>query len=341
MPISSVNRARSIIVPINSASASNIITVYTSSNLTLGSEFIEGYTIVSYNCFLKNLKAFVQINSLDEVALPLFSPRDTETDRLMKVIDLEWNNPRKQMNVFTGIKTDNKWQQIGSISLINNYGYPFKIYNLMDLFTDTLALELGDNGKIGVQIENVGYGLLEISDSVTIHGSYVEEIFVKSTEVTNYYIYGTSTQAPPNDNQDSGQDDNQDGGQDDNQDGSNGNQLEDQEMANWVIKSDSYSANIGEKIAFILTDIATLTLPNSNLTPGGEIKVIKHPNDPYGWSPELDIHINGSLFQCKSVDSVTLEADNEEISFVFINNDIGWIPTKPNVLMIVETSPYT
>ncbi len=340
MPISSVNRARSIVVPLNSASTSNIITVYTSSNLTLGSEFIEGYTIVSYNCFIKNLKAFVQINSLDEVALPLFSPRDTETDKLMKVIDLEWNNPRKQLNVFTGIKTDNEWQQIGSISLINNYGYPFKIYNLMDLFTDTLALEIGDNGKIGVQIENVGYGLLEASDLVTIHGSYVEEIFLKSTEVTNYYIYGTSTQAPPNDNQDGGQDDNQDGGQDDNQDGNDGNQLEDQEMANWVIKSDSYSANLGEKIAFVLSDIATLTLPNSNLTPGGEIKVIKHPNDPYGWSPELDIYLNGALFQGKSVESITLEADNEEISFVFINNDIGWIPTKPNALVVVEASSY-
>ncbi|PIG94586.1 hypothetical protein [Gloeocapsopsis sp. IPPAS B-1203] len=323
MPISSVNRARSIIVPLNSASTSNIITVYTSSNLTLGSEFIEGYTIVSYNCFIKNLKAFVQINSLDEVALPLFSPRDTETDRLMKVIDLEWNNSRKQLNVFAGIKTNENWQQIGSISLINNYGYPFKIYNLMDLFTDTLALEIGDNGKIGVQIENVGYGLLEASDSVTIHGSYVEEIFLKSTEVTNYYIYGSNQNnttppdntTPPN------------------------NQEEDSEMANWAIKSNSYRANIGEKLAFILTDIATLTLPNSNLTPGGEIKVIKHSNDEYN-SYQLDIYVNGAFFQGKSVESVTLEIDNEEISFVFVNDDIGWIPTKPNALIVVETSSY-
>lgn len=180
MPISSVNRAKSIVVPLSAASGNQIVTVYSSASLAIGSELQPGYKVVSFNSFIKNLKAFSKINSLPEIMLPDFDVEDSETTKLYKTLDVEWKSARKQLNLFTAI--DSNWQQIGSISLLNPSGYPFRIYNLLDLFTDNLFFELGDNGKIGVQVEDVNYGLLQGDDSIVIHGSYVEEIFLISQE---------------------------------------------------------------------------------------------------------------------------------------------------------------
>ena len=180
MSISSVNRAKTIAVPLNAGSGDQIITVYEGSGLTIGSELVPAHTIVSYNVFIKNLKAFAEINSLPEIALPEFELTDSETTKLYKTLNVEWRSARKQLNLF--IAADSDWRKVGSVSLLNPSGYPFRIYNLLDLFTDNLFFELGENGKIGVQIEEVGYGLLFGNDSVIIHGSYVEEIFTNYTE---------------------------------------------------------------------------------------------------------------------------------------------------------------
>lgn len=69
----------------------------------------------------------------------------------------------------------------------------------MDLYTDNLALELGDNSKIGIGVDEVGYGLLETRDTVTIHGSYVEEIYLESKEPPIIIKTGStgSTENPP------------------------------------------------------------------------------------------------------------------------------------------------
>lgn len=162
------------------------------------------YTIVSFSCFIKNLKVFASVSSLSEVPLPDFALDDSATIKLTKTIDVEWKSPRKQLNLYiTNAKnpTLNNWLQIGSVSLLNPYGYPFRVYNLMDLFTDNLALELGENGKIGVQVEDVGYNLLTDNDKVTIHGSYVEEIFVQSPDLPNIININLTGLAPATPNQ--------------------------------------------------------------------------------------------------------------------------------------------
>ena len=177
MPITNFSRVKTIVVPLM-ASTSNVVTIYESNGLTVGNEFFSGHTIVSFNAFIKNLKVFASISSLETAPLPDFKVTDSQTQKLVKTLDIEWGSPRKQLNLFIGTQGSN-WLQVGSISLLNPYGYPYRVYNLLDLFTDNLALELGENSKIGVAIQNVGHGLLADQDSVTIHGSYVEEIFVK------------------------------------------------------------------------------------------------------------------------------------------------------------------
>lgn len=187
MSISNVSQVKSIAIKLG-ATSNDIVAIYTNNNLFAGTQYKPGYTVVSFNCFIKNLKVFSKINSLEEAPLPDFAIDDSATAKLTKTLDVEWKSPRKQLNVYITNAANPSyidWHQIGSISLLNPYGYPFRVYNIMDLFTDNLALELGENGKIGVQIENVGYGLLTNADSVTVHGSCVEEIFIESPDLPN------------------------------------------------------------------------------------------------------------------------------------------------------------
>ena len=170
MTISTFNKAKTIVKSLDFLTGQNIVPIF--SNTLTGS--YPGQ-ITSVNAFVKNLKAHAKISSLAPVKLPNFQLEDSETDKLYKTLDVEWGSARKQLSLYI---SDNQtdWYQIGAISLLNPSGYPYRIYNLMDLFTDNLAIELGENGRIGVQIQDVGYGALQTGDIVTVHGSYVQEI---------------------------------------------------------------------------------------------------------------------------------------------------------------------
>lgn len=190
MPITPISQVKTIAHKLDSTD--EIKTIY-STSLVINSEYLPGYKIISFNAFIKNLKAFASVESLPEVPLPSFLPTDTSTDKTMKVLDIEWNSPRKQLNLHIANNTGVEpiWYLVGSLSMLNPYGYPFRIYNLMDLFTDNLALELGENSRIGVQVQNVGHGLLTAQDNVVIHGSYTEEMFIQSEDkqVINNYSF--------------------------------------------------------------------------------------------------------------------------------------------------------
>ncbi|MGI8502052.1 MAG: hypothetical protein ACR2LR_13075 [Hassallia sp.] len=177
MTISTFNKAKTIVKSLDLTTGENIIPVF--SNTLTGNYPSQ---IISVNAFVKNLKGHAKISSLAPVKLPNFQLEDSETDKLYKTLDIEWGSPRKQLNLYI---SDNQtdWHQIGAISLLNPSGYPYRIYNLMDLFTDNLAIELGENGRVGVQIQNVGYGALQTGDTVTIHGSYVQEIVTDSNAI--------------------------------------------------------------------------------------------------------------------------------------------------------------
>jgi hypothetical protein len=180
MTIITYNKVLTIVKKIDSTSPTGIIPIITNSlaGMTGGGQ------VLSANAFIKNLKAFAQIKSLPPINLPNISIEDSDTERLYKVLDTEWQSPRIQLNVYISNNTTD-WHLMGGISLLNPSGYPYRIYNLLDLYTDNLAVELGEDGRIGVEIKNVGYGSLGASDLITIHGSYVSEIVVNQD---NYIV---------------------------------------------------------------------------------------------------------------------------------------------------------
>lgn len=179
MSIITYNKVLTIVKKIDSTSPTGIIPILTNSltGITGGGQ------ILSANAFIKNLKAFAQIKSLPPINLPNISLEDSETERLYKVLDVEWQSPRFQLNLYISNNTTD-WYLVGGISLLNPSGYPYRIYNLLDLYTDNLAVELGENGRVGVEIKEVGHGSLASNDLITIHGSYVLEVVVEDANYT-------------------------------------------------------------------------------------------------------------------------------------------------------------
>lgn len=164
---------------INQFNSGQIITIYENTG---NQNTMPGTTTLTVNSFVKNLKAFSKISSLPGIRMPNFLLEDSETDKTYKMLDVLWNNPRKQLNLFIS-KTGSTWKEVGAVSVLNPSGYPYKSYNLQDYYTSNLAIELGRNGKLGVQVQDVGYGGLTGDDKIVIHGSYVEEIVAYESQI--------------------------------------------------------------------------------------------------------------------------------------------------------------
>lgn len=169
----SINLVKSINLKLDASSGNNIIPFMLSD---FEVNINPRHKILSRNKYLKNLKAYSAIKSIDEADLPNFNFDDSESEKLNKVLDIEWKSPRKQLNLLIGSSSD--WMPIGEISLLNPMGYPYRINNLLDLLTDNLAFELGEETQLAVKIEDVGYGLLTNTDLITIYGNYVEEVVI-------------------------------------------------------------------------------------------------------------------------------------------------------------------
>jgi hypothetical protein len=172
--VSQYNICKSIAFSITSSNGFNIIPLFENAI----PENIDPDDVLSVNGFVKNLKAYAKITSIEEAPVPNILLEDSQPTRINKVLDIEWGSQRKELDVLLS-SDGTSFFTLGTASLINQVGYPFKVYNLLDLLTDGLAFELGQDGIIAARIQNVGYGGLEESDVVNVYGSWVQEVFLK------------------------------------------------------------------------------------------------------------------------------------------------------------------
>lgn len=188
MAIVTIQEVKPIVLNLNSSSTASVYPIFEYVPFNL-----ENATVISENIFIKNLKAYAKITSLAPAQLPDISIQDSQIQATYKTLNAEWISERKQLNLL--IKAGNsQWFPVGSISLLNPSGYPYRTHNLMDLYTDNLAIELGKTGLLGVQLQNVGTGLLTGNDEITIHGSYVKEIVIEDSPkaITNSNAFAVS-----------------------------------------------------------------------------------------------------------------------------------------------------
>lgn len=175
MEIQTYNRNRPLGLKLDSSSADRIITVFENRTDTEDSNYLMTAQHVVYNGFVKTLRAKAVINSIPETTLPGLTVEQSRNERLLAMRNVEWQSPRKQLDLYLA-ETYNNWHHIGSLSLLNIP--PFRVVNLMEYFTENIAIELGSTGAIGVGIRDAGYGLLGNGDEVIIFGSSTTEIVV-------------------------------------------------------------------------------------------------------------------------------------------------------------------
>lgn len=148
----------------------------------IGFNRIDTNLMVIKNVFVKEFWAKSTIASLQEIDPIIFSDADTESMRRLKMLNLEWKSPRKQLDLYLATEPY-VWDSIGSISLLHMYGYKYRTYNIQELWSFNSPLEIGEYARIGIGTTSVGFGDLEEnynnpaeSDKIIIYGNYTEEI---------------------------------------------------------------------------------------------------------------------------------------------------------------------
>ncbi|MEJ1929903.1 hypothetical protein WDZ92_06420 [Nostoc sp. NIES-2111] len=146
-----------------------------------------GYRVISESVSIENLKAISYIKSFTPADFPVFELGTSESQRFFATLNIEWGSERCQMNLLLKIGDD--YHKISMQSLLNPSPYPFREFDLGNF-------DLGSNSNLYAQIEDVGYGLLQASDSVVFHGELVRDIYIEKLVDTSIKIANSISNIP-------------------------------------------------------------------------------------------------------------------------------------------------
>ncbi len=120
-----------------------------------------------FNGFIQDLRIKIDINSIDEVGLPILEPELTEAEKLQLYTTLEWANARMELSILKSINGTN-WIEIARLSLQNRA--PYYSVDLLPYFTKQADSIVGDEW-IALKVLDAGYGLLTGTDKLAVYGS--------------------------------------------------------------------------------------------------------------------------------------------------------------------------
>jgi hypothetical protein len=149
------------------------------------------------NGFLSELYCYSEIDSLAETPIPNYESTDSDTAKLNKTLAVVWAGPRFHLCTWIA-KTLNpsadSWVKTGMISLLNSAGYPYRRDRPLDLLTDNLAREFGENTCIGVSLKGVGYGLPDVRDLINIDGAWKQDCRIVQPDFIPVLVSGGTVQ---------------------------------------------------------------------------------------------------------------------------------------------------
>ena len=170
MTLEKLTIKQKLCVTLDSTSGSNIVPIFNYVPYTK-----TGYRLIDEYLEIENLKAVSWISSLAAIVFPVFEVEDSESKQLLTAINLEWKSDRIQLDVMC--KIDNlAWQKLQAFSLLNADPYPYREYSLGNH-------PLGNNAMLGLQITDVGFGLLKAQDKITAIGDLTRQITLEKLSV--------------------------------------------------------------------------------------------------------------------------------------------------------------
>ncbi|MBD2743659.1 hypothetical protein [Coleofasciculus sp. FACHB-1120] len=171
----------------------NVIELYSTELTNKEIAYRQAGYHVEINRYIKSFKATIDINSTAEVEIPEFNELSTNLEINTALRNLEWKSPRKHLNLM--VQTDGlNWNRKGTVSLVNRGDLPYVDADLMAFFTEGLAIEAGEVAKLGVQIQDVGFGWIAPLDDVLIYANVVKEVTIVNTSDNLEQIAGLDLQ---------------------------------------------------------------------------------------------------------------------------------------------------
>ena len=175
MTIITANLSKTIAIALKPDDLSNKIslaknTVPSNNSLGLSSD----YKILGSNVILKDLKLFTAIKSLPIASMPDLQLTDSDTEKILKLIENENHSAKFQLEMYLGTGQDDI--VIGSLSILNTQGYRYRYYNLLDTING--GLELSRNFELKICQKNIGYGYIKPTDIVNVIGYYIQEVVI-------------------------------------------------------------------------------------------------------------------------------------------------------------------
>lgn len=169
------SRTETVITTLTAATGGDLVEIYTPGL----SSPLDTVASLRWNGFITGLRAMIDINSIEESAIPRLDVDSSRTDRITAVRDMEWRSARKELELLIRDSVT-PWTPIASISLLNRL--PYYHVALLPYLGDDGFFNCGNDAVIGARIVNAGYGFLAGDDRVTIFGSVREEALSLPTD---------------------------------------------------------------------------------------------------------------------------------------------------------------
>lgn len=155
MTLQTIENRQKIITALTAENAGNILELFTYTPYHK-----LGYRVLSESMRMRNIQLQSFVIAIPPQPFPVFPLEASESETQLELLKLEWQNPRYHCNLW--IKNEfYDWIRLGIASIQNASPAPYREY----VFPDQ---QLGDNAMLGMQIQNVGWGLLQGQDRVNI-----------------------------------------------------------------------------------------------------------------------------------------------------------------------------
>lgn len=175
MAVASTFRNVNILAEINADNTTEAIDIYTPGILN-PYDLVAG---VKYSGFITSLRLIIDIKSVTEFILPEADPLDSDEKQRIEIQEALLDTPRKCICLYMR-NASTKPILLAEIWLVNRNPYYF--IKLMKYLTDANTADIAPDTVITVQMKNIGYGLLQDTDRVSIIGTAVEEASLLSAQ---------------------------------------------------------------------------------------------------------------------------------------------------------------
>lgn len=161
-------------LPINGTS----VQLYTPPSETMGQE------LAKYDGTIESLTVLVKIQSLLQLELPAFDLADDDSVRFNAVRDLQYQNPRFELQILLSNAAGVTPVPIAHLPLMNMQRSGYTL-DLLAAIGSPIAYRVAYGASLWAKIHNVGYGFPTSADSFVIHGCANEEAYTTAEELNN------------------------------------------------------------------------------------------------------------------------------------------------------------